>query len=70
MYPSKANYVYFRLADQYPGLRLRNALLTRYGCQVRECGSLPGGGSQYFRIAARPQAETALLVGAIKRLLA
>ena len=70
VYPSKANFVYFRLADQYPGLRLRNALLTRYGCQVRECGSLPGGGSQYFRIAARPQAETALLVGAIKRLLA
>ena len=64
-FPTNANFVYCCLDARIPGIQLRDLLLERFGCFVRECGSKIGSSSQYLRIAARPQPQQDLLVGAL-----
>jgi threonine-phosphate decarboxylase len=66
VFPSKANFVYFRVPDRVSGVELRNALLTEHGLLTRECGNKVGSDSQHFRVAARPSLETDLLVRALR----
>ncbi len=62
VYPSKANFVYFKVPPEVKGVDLRNTLLTEYGLLTRECGNKAGSDSQHFRVAARPREQTDLLV--------
>jgi histidinol-phosphate/aromatic aminotransferase/cobyric acid decarboxylase-like protein len=69
VFPSSANFVYFRVPDSVHGIRLRNHLLSEYGYLVRECGNKAGSSQQYFRVAARPAEERGLLVRALRESL-
>ncbi|MCB0404634.1 MAG: histidinol-phosphate aminotransferase family protein [Bdellovibrionales bacterium] len=67
VFPSKANFVFFRCPDIIPGAQLRDHLIESEGLFVRECGNKIGSSSQYIRIAANPRAHTDRLVGALQR---
>ncbi len=69
-FPTRANFVYVRLAAGLDGVELRNRLLTRHGCLVRECGNKVGSGPEYLRLACRPPAEAAVLEDALRETLA
>ena len=66
VFPSNANFVFCELKRGVSGTQIRDALLVRSGCFVRECGSKIGAGSQYLRIAARPEAEQRVLATALR----
>lgn len=67
VFPSRANFVYFRVPDGVSGPELRNRLLEDHGILVRECGNKSGSSSQFFRVAARPQGENRYLLKALKK---
>ena len=64
-YPSRANFVYVRVADAVDGTAVRDRLLAEYGILVRECGNKLGSDRQHFRIAARPAEQVGSLVEAL-----
>jgi len=66
VFPSFANFVYFKVPDVVDGVALRNYLLTEYGYLVRECGNKVGSSSQFFRVAARPNDERQYLISALR----
>jgi histidinol-phosphate/aromatic aminotransferase/cobyric acid decarboxylase-like protein len=70
VFPSHANFVYVRVNDEVDGVELRNRLLVDHGCLVRECGNKVGSSSQFLRIAARPPADVAHLLPALRGSLA
>ena len=70
VFPSKANFLYVRLAAEVDGVELRNRLLVDHGCLVRECGNKVGSSSQFFRIAARPGDEVFVLLAALRSVMA
>lgn len=65
VFPSQANFVFFRVPDDIDGTALRNHLLTEHGCLTRECGNKVGTDKRYFRVAARPRGDTDRLVRAL-----
>lgn len=69
IYPSNANFVYFTVSERVHGPRLRNHLLTEYGCFVRECGNKIGSTHNDFRVASRPPGSAQLLVDALRQSL-
>jgi histidinol-phosphate/aromatic aminotransferase/cobyric acid decarboxylase-like protein len=66
-FPSHANFVYCELDDVIPGEKLRDVLLHKYGCFIRECGSKLGSTSQFLRIATRPKEQQDVLIGALAK---
>lgn len=70
VYPSQANYVYFRIPDGIDGVALRNHLLVEHGCLLRECGNKLGSDCQHFRVAARPPREIDYLVKCLEESIA
>ena len=66
-FPTNANFVYCELDASIPGRQLRDELLQQSGCFVRECGSKIGSGSQFLRIATRPQDQQHLLMNALQK---
>ncbi|MDQ4141306.1 MAG: hypothetical protein M3142_12390 [Bacteroidota bacterium] len=46
---------------------MRDRLLLKQACLVRNCGNKIGCTNHYFRIAARPKEEVDYLVAAIKQ---
>jgi len=69
VYPSSANFVFFKVPDSVDGKKLRNTLVQSYGYLVRECGNKIGSSSNYFRVAANPPEMTDQLVQALGDLL-
>jgi histidinol-phosphate/aromatic aminotransferase/cobyric acid decarboxylase-like protein len=69
VFPSRANFVYVRVADGIDGVALRNRLLTEHGCFVRECGNKLGSDHRYLRIAARPKDAIPPLIEALRECL-
>lgn len=67
VFPSKANFVFFRCPDIVSGARLRDLLIEKEGLFVRECGNKVGSSSQYVRVAANPRPHTDRLIGALER---
>ena len=67
VFPTNANFVYGELEASIPGKQLRDILLQQSGCFVRECGSKIGSGSQFLRIATRPQPQHDFLIGALQQ---
>jgi histidinol-phosphate/aromatic aminotransferase/cobyric acid decarboxylase-like protein len=65
-FPSQANFVYVRVAEEFDGTALRDHLLTEHGCFVRQCGNKLGSDGQFFRIAARPIEEIDILIDALE----
>lgn len=65
-FPPHANFVYCELDSRIPGRELRDTLLRRHGCFIRECGSKIGSTSQFLRIATRPEKEQRLLIDAMR----
>lgn len=70
VFPSYGNFAFVRLDDAFDGDMLRNRLLAKQQCLVRNCGNKVGSNSQYFRLAARPQQQTDLLISALRAELA
>lgn len=66
VFPTNANFVYCELDAGIPGVQLRDVLLQQSGCFIRECGSKIGSGSQFLRIASRPQRQQRLLIKAMQ----
>lgn len=66
VFPTFANFVYVRLDDTVDGDQLRDRLLLQQQCFVRNCGNKVHGSPQYFRIAARPQAEVDYFIAALQ----
>jgi len=66
VFPTFANFVYVRRDDAYDGDQLRDRLLLYQHCFVRNCGNKVQGSPQYFRIAARPQAEIDYFLAALR----
>jgi histidinol-phosphate/aromatic aminotransferase/cobyric acid decarboxylase-like protein len=66
LFPSYANFVYIKLPDRFDGDELRDRLLVKQSCFVRNCGNKVNGSKQYFRIAARPTEEVDHLIFALK----
>jgi histidinol-phosphate/aromatic aminotransferase/cobyric acid decarboxylase-like protein len=69
VYPSRANFVYFRIPAPLDGIAVRNRLLCEHGCFVRECGNKQGSDSSHFRVATRRSEETAVLLSALTETL-
>ena len=65
VFPSHANFVYFRVPDRIDGPALRDWLLGEHGLMTRECSSKVGSDGAHFRVASRPPAESALLIEAL-----
>ena len=63
VYPSEANYIFFRGPED-----LGKQLLTE-GFLVRDCSNYPGLTKGYYRIAVRLRPENEALVQAMKQLL-
>jgi histidinol-phosphate/aromatic aminotransferase/cobyric acid decarboxylase-like protein len=70
VFPSKANFVYVRLAADVDGVQLRNRMLVQHACLLRECGNKVGSGTQFFRIAARPAKDVDFLLAAMRASIA
>ena len=68
VYPSRANYVLFRLREAVPGLVRR--LLHEYGMALRDCANYPGlEGGVWFRAAVRSPEEHERLCNTLAALL-
>lgn len=68
VYPSRANYVLFRLREAIPGLAAR--LLREYGLALRDCANYHGlEGGVWFRAAVRSPADHERLRAALAALL-
>lgn len=67
VFPSRANFVYARLADAISGAALRDRLLTEFGILVRQCGNKQGADCRSFRIAARPREQVDELLPALRQ---
>ncbi len=67
VFPSFGNFAYMKVDDAIDGNTLRDRLLLNQHCFVRNCGNKIGCSPQYFRIAARPQAEVDYLRTAIRQ---
>lgn len=70
VYPTHANFIFVRLDDAYDGMDLRNRLLQKHACFIRNCENKLGSTPQYFRIATRQRADVDHLISAIKMELA
>ncbi len=69
VFPSHANFVFVELAPGISGKALRNALLEKHGCFIRECSNKRGSSESYLRLAVNLPAENDRLIAAIRSLL-
>lgn len=65
VYPSQANFLLVRLADDIDGTEMRNHLLSRHQVLVRECGNKLGMSKQFLRLVVRPEQDVERLVHGI-----
>jgi threonine-phosphate decarboxylase len=64
--PSAANFLFIRLPDGLPAVRVRDRLLREHAVLVRECESFQGvEPGRYFRVAVQRQSDNARLVEAM-----
>ena len=56
VYPSQANYIFFRDPSRKKGESLYDRLLQQ-GVLIRSCGNYPGLDSSYYRICVKTQEE-------------
>lgn len=67
VYPTQCNFAFFRKPAHMNGIELRNRLASQHKLFVRECGNKIGSCHTFFRVAARPKADTDRLVEVLKQ---
>jgi histidinol-phosphate/aromatic aminotransferase/cobyric acid decarboxylase-like protein len=65
VFPTQANFAFFQIPQHLDGRDLRDRLATKHKLFVRECSNKIGSCSTFFRVAARPAADTDRLVAAL-----
>ena len=69
VFPTQCNFAFFRIPAQMDGVALRNRLASEHKLFVRECGNKIGSCHTFFRVAARPKADTDILTKALRNTL-
>jgi len=69
VFPSYANFLYVKVEAPLSGKEIRNQLIARHGCFIRECGNKVGSSSQFLRIAVNPREKSDLLVNAFNEVM-
>ena len=67
VYPSQANYLFFKDEGKRPERWLYEALLSR-GILIRSCGNYPGLDGSFYRICVKGREENERLIREIGRL--
>ncbi len=69
VFPTQCNFAFFRIPAHMDGIALRNRLASADKLFVRECGNKIGSCPTFFRVAARPKADTDILIKALRKSL-
>ena len=66
VFPSAANFLFLRLPDSFPALKVRDQLIREHAIVVRECDSFAGiERGRFLRVAVRQENENARLIEAL-----
>lgn len=66
VFPSAANFLFLRLPDSFPALKVRDQLIREHAIVVRECDSFAGiERGRFLRMAVRQENENARLIEAL-----
>lgn len=66
VYPTQCNFAFLRIPAHLDGSALRNRLAAEHKLFVRECGNKIGSCHTFFRVAARPKADTDVLINVLR----
>jgi threonine-phosphate decarboxylase len=69
VFPSSANYLLVKVADNWNGYALWQKLIVSHGIVVRSCANFEGLNEQYFRVGVRTRRDNQRLAAALASLL-
>ena len=70
VFPTRSNFILFKLLGPQDSTTVRDELLQRHGFYVRDCKNKRGLGSKFIRVGAHIEENNARLVAALREILA